>query len=282
MGRGDMRRKWLHLIVLPGFALLFAGCAMKPPTLDPIVHPEVFGPLKQIDEQLGQARTAGKDQSCAAAYMQVVQMRKKAEATYWSCRTAEAAKLAKEALDKAKALCPAVAKAKEKVVVKKEVVAAVPIPAATPPVVQKDTDGDGVLDAKDKCPGTPKGAKVDGRGCWTIPMAHFDLNKASIRPSAIPELNGVAAVLKENPGLKIEIQGYTDTTGTKAYNKQLSERRAKSVKKYLVGQGVEASRISAVGLGVENPIASNATRKGREDNRRVQFKPLTVGAKPVN
>jgi outer membrane protein OmpA-like peptidoglycan-associated protein len=277
-----MKRKWLHAVVLPGLALLIAGCTTTPPTLDPIVHPEVFGPLKQIDEQLGQARTAGKADSCAAAYQQVVQLRKKAEATYWSCRTAEAAKLANEALEKAKALCPAVAKAEEKVVVKQEPPAPTPTPVAAPVVVEKDTDGDGILDKDDKCPGTPRGAKVDGRGCWTIPMTHFDLNRASIRPVAIPDLNAVAGVLKQNPGLKIEVQGYTDTTGTKSYNQGLSERRAKSVKKYLVGQGIETSRISTVGFGVENPITSNATRKGREQNRRVQFKPLTVGSKPVN
>jgi outer membrane protein OmpA-like peptidoglycan-associated protein len=257
-------------------ALLLAGCVTKPPTLDPALHPEVFGPLKQIDEQLGQARTAGKDQSCAAAYQQVVQMRKKAEATYWTCRTAEAAKMAREALEKAKGLCPVVAKAES---VKP---AATPAPAATPPVVQTDSDGDGVLDAKDKCPGTPKGAKVDEAGCWTIPMTHFDLNKASIRPSAVPVLKAVVAVLKQNPGLKIEIQGYTDTSGEKGYNQQLSQRRALSIKRYLVGQGIEAKRLSTVGFGVENPIAPNTTRPGREKNRRVQFKPLKVGSKPVN
>ena len=88
------------------------------------------------------------------------------------------------------------------------------------------------------------------------------------------EVEGVANVLAQNPGLRIEVSGYTDSSGAAAYNQSLSERRAQEVEKVLIEQGVDASRLEAKGYGEENPAADNGTSKGRALNRRIEFKVL--------
>ena len=136
-----------------------------------------------------------------------------------------------------------------------------------------DSDGDGVPDYLDKCPGTPAGAKVDARGCWVLHNVHFDVNKAEIKPRYYPILDEVVLVLKKNPDVRIEIQGHTDNTGTPSYNKKLSERRARAIMDYLVSHGISQNRLTAVGYGESRPIASNATPEGRQMNRRVELQP---------
>ena len=99
----------------------------------------------------------------------------------------------------------------------------------------------------------------------------FKTNKADIVPKYDGELAEFADVLKKNPDLNVTIEGYTDNVGTAKYNKKLSQRRAESVKKYLVDKfGIDASRLKAVGYGLEKPIASNKTEEGRKKNRRVE------------
>jgi OOP family OmpA-OmpF porin len=137
-----------------------------------------------------------------------------------------------------------------------------------------DTDGDGVYDYLDKCPGTPLGAKVDARGCWVLKGVMFDTAKSDIKPISFPILDEVVAIMKKNPGLKVEVQGHTDNQGAEQYNLKLSESRARSVMEYLVKEGVEQHRLSFVGYGFSKPAASNATAEGRAQNRRVQLKPI--------
>ena len=137
-----------------------------------------------------------------------------------------------------------------------------------------DTDKDGVPDYEDKCPGTPEGAKVDARGCWVLEGVNFDTNKATIKAVSYPVLDEVVNVLKENPALKLEIQGYTDSVGAEKYNQRLSEKRAKSVYEYFVKKGVNSSQLTYKGYGEAAPIASNDTDEGRAKNRRVELKPL--------
>jgi outer membrane protein OmpA-like peptidoglycan-associated protein len=98
---------------------------------------------------------------------------------------------------------------------------------------------------------------------------NFDFDKSNIKPEAEPVLDAAVEVLKENPGVNIRVAGYTDSTGPDAYNQGLSERRAKSVRDYLVAHGIEASRLTAVGFGEADPVASNDTKDGRAQNRRV-------------
>jgi len=98
---------------------------------------------------------------------------------------------------------------------------------------------------------------------------NFDFDKSNIKPEAEPVLDAAVDVLKENPGVNVRVAGYTDGIGTDAYNQGLSERRAKSVKDYLEKHGIEGSRLTAVGFGKADPVASNATKDGRAQNRRV-------------
>ena len=101
---------------------------------------------------------------------------------------------------------------------------------------------------------------------------YFDFDKATFRDESYLELNKLETMLAQNPGMTIEIAGHTDRIGTKAYNKDLSQRRANAVKDYLVNKGIDARRVDAVGYGEERPLASNDDEaEGRELNRRVEF-----------
>jgi OOP family OmpA-OmpF porin len=101
---------------------------------------------------------------------------------------------------------------------------------------------------------------------------NFDFDKANIRPDAKVILDEAASILGRNPDVAVSVDGYTDSIGTDAYNMKLSQRRADSVKTYLVGKGVSASRLTTHGFGESNPVASNETKDGRAMNRRVELK----------
>ena len=153
-----------------------------------------------------------------------------------------------------------------------------------------DSDNDGVFDSNDQCPGTPAGTKVDAKGCgvptatrsaevtaagtWIYKDIKFANNRADLRSSSFNTLNEIVAGLNAQEKLKIEIQGHTDSSGTRPYNLDLSKRRAASVKAYLETKGIEASRLMTRGFGPDQPIASNATKEGRARNRRVEIKPM--------
>ncbi len=137
-----------------------------------------------------------------------------------------------------------------------------------------DSDGDGVPDDRDECPGTPAGARVDYRGCWSLGAILFDFDKSVIRPAARPILDEVVVVLQNNPGVRIDIEGHTDSTGPARYNQGLSERRAKSVMEYFISSGVAPLRLTAHGFGETRQFADNNTREGRALNRRDELKPV--------
>jgi OmpA-OmpF porin, OOP family len=140
-------------------------------------------------------------------------------------------------------------------------------------VVCVDSDGDGVCDDVDKCPGTPKGAKVNKFGCWVLADVLFDFDKYNIKPQYYRFLDEAARVFEMNPGLNVQIQGNTDNIGTAKYNMKLSLRRANSVMKYLVNKGVAQSRLTIRGFGFSRPVATNDTEEGRALNRRVELTP---------
>ena len=137
-----------------------------------------------------------------------------------------------------------------------------------------DSDGDGVADHPDQCPATPRGAKVNENGCWVLEQVRFDTGKQDIRPESFPALDRVADVLKQNPNVRVVIEGHTDNVGRKTYNQKLSENRAQAVMEYVLQKGIGAERLSFVGYGISKPIASNETAKGRARNRRVQLTPI--------
>ena len=153
--------------------------------------------------------------------------------------------------------------------------------------LKKDSDGDGVADQFDKCPGTPAGTIVDGSGCeikfpkpdTTMATAgnysniQFEFDSSVLRTSAYPTLDRASADMRSNTSSMLELDGYASSEGTAAYNMNLSRDRANSVKTYLVNSGVDAKRITVKGYGETNPIADNSTEAGRILNRRVEFKP---------
>ncbi|RJP82740.1 MAG: outer membrane beta-barrel domain-containing protein [Desulfobacteraceae bacterium] len=137
-----------------------------------------------------------------------------------------------------------------------------------------DTDADGVADYLDKCENTPAGASVDSRGCWVIQGIQFVSGKSDITPEFYPVLDQVLSVLRNEPDLKVEIQGYTDSKGALALNQRLSEDRATRIMQYFIDNGVDARNLSAKGFGPSNPAATNDTPEGRAQNRRVELKPV--------
>jgi OmpA-OmpF porin, OOP family len=102
----------------------------------------------------------------------------------------------------------------------------------------------------------------------------FDFDKATLKPESVPELNRIISLMNERSGMEIEIAGHADATGPESYNLTLSEKRARSVVRYLAGKGIPENRISVVYLGESKPIAPNTTAEGRRRNRRVEFKIL--------
>ncbi|MEW6196117.1 MAG: OmpA family protein [Bacteroidota bacterium] len=107
---------------------------------------------------------------------------------------------------------------------------------------------------------------------WVLVGVNFDFNSAKITPESYPILYDAAKTLLKYPDMKVEIQGYTDNIGSEQYNKTLSQRRADTVKKYLLSKGVSQDRLTSVGYGESNPIADNKTADGRAMNRRIEFK----------
>lgn len=145
-------------------------------------------------------------------------------------------------------------------------------PAVTGP---GDDDGDGITNDKDACPDTPQGAVVDERGCWVYASEMlFDFDSAVIKKEVAAVLNEAGKIAKNNPDLKITVEGHTDSTGPEAYNQMLSEKRAQAVADYLVNNaGVNVGNLTVVGYGELKPAYPNDTREGRAKNRRVEFTP---------
>jgi|GEM_PF-1922106 len=168
------------------------------------------------------------------------------------------------------------------------------------PAKEADDDADGVPNNLDLEANTPKGNLVNFQGI-TIPRAvnttviekteatynievgdkvimnkvFFDFDKATLRVESSTELDRITKLLKDMPSLKIEISGHTDNIGSAAYNKTLSENRAKTVVDYLVKNGIDKSRLTYVGYGFDQPVASNNTAEGRQKNRRTEFKVIS-------
>ena len=103
---------------------------------------------------------------------------------------------------------------------------------------------------------------------------NFDFDKAEIRPDAAVILDEVVSILSGKPDVQVRIEGHTDSTGPEDYNQGLSERRADSVRTYLVEQGIAEAQLTSVGFGESKPISTNDTREGRALNRRVELQVL--------
>ena len=160
-----------------------------------------------------------------------------------------------------------------------------------------DSDGDGVNDDADQCPNTPAGTQVDEKGCplpqpcavgedgslpdlaqckvgdkVVLKNVHFLFDQSTLTPDAKAVLDGVSDAMTRAADIHVEIGGHTDAKGSDEYNQKLSERRAVSVRKYIIGKGVAGDRMNAAGYGESQPVADNETDEGRELNRRVELK----------
>lgn len=167
-----------------------------------------------------------------------------------------------------------------------------------------DSDKDGVGDASDECPNTPAGAKVLANGCtlladcrkpregeaadangcavekkFVLRGVKFDFDSDRLTEAAKGTLGEVAETLKAYPDVKVELEGHTCNIGPAEYNLSLSDRRAVATKRFLVGLGIAGDRMTTVGYGLTQPIDSNDTEAGRENNRRVEMK-VTGGDVP--
>ncbi len=100
----------------------------------------------------------------------------------------------------------------------------------------------------------------------------FDYDKSDLRPESRPVLDEAASVLRENPEIRVSIEGHTDSRGSEEYNMALSYRRANAVYRYLVAAGVAPERLEVIGYGESRPVASNDTESGRAQNRRVELR----------
>jgi outer membrane protein OmpA-like peptidoglycan-associated protein len=148
-----------------------------------------------------------------------------------------------------------------------------------------DNDGDGIPDTEDKCPNEAEtfNEYQDEDGCpdekpdvdvgqsIVLEGVNFASGSAELTENSMRILDKVAADMQKYPEVEVEIRGYTDNTGSYQGNMVISQRRADSVKQYLVRQGVAPYRITTKGFGPESPVATNSTREGRAQNRRIEF-----------
>lgn len=141
-----------------------------------------------------------------------------------------------------------------------------------------DTDGDGVLDKDDQCPDVA--GTVANNGCPEVTeevqkqlndyarTILFDTGKASIKAESTTVMVDIIQILNEYPTAKFTVEGHTDSVGSEKLNQELSEKRANSVRDFLIDKGISSSRLTAIGYGEAKPIATNNTRAGRAQNRR--------------
>lgn len=151
----------------------------------------------------------------------------------------------------------------------------------TPQPLDSDSDGDGIVDRLDLCPHQKGLAESDGCAPKVFVLkppnvslqqqVRFATGKADILPAAAELLDEVAEQLKIQPRLHVHIQGHSDTSGKAAEDQFLSEARARAVMRYLIGQNVEADRLSAAGYGVTRPLCKESLVSCQEINRRVDF-----------
>jgi outer membrane protein OmpA-like peptidoglycan-associated protein len=148
-----------------------------------------------------------------------------------------------------------------------------------------DNDGDGINDTDDKCPDLPETFNEfeDEDGCpdekpavkagesIVLEGVNFASGSSALTHESMVSLDKAVKIMQDNPEIIVEIRGYTDNTGSYMGNVRISQKRAESVRNYLVSQGIRPSRIMTKGFGPEDPIAPNTTREGRAKNRRIEF-----------
>jgi OmpA-OmpF porin, OOP family len=150
-----------------------------------------------------------------------------------------------------------------------------------------DRDGDGLVDRLDRCPDQPGPAPDGCPKKYTLvevkkdrivikQQVHFKTAKWAILPDSFALLDQVVQVLRDYPKMRVSVEGHTDSVGGELANMKLSQARAASVRTWIIGKGIAADRLEAVGYGTTKPIASNKTEKGRSQNRRTEFRIIST------
>ena len=200
--------------------------------------------MQEADRAVEAARQAGKDKTCPVEFKAAEDAKNKAYDVFRACHTEEGAALAKQATEKANALCPPQ-----------------PAVAAVVPVVVPEAPLEPIPAAEP----SPERMKY----CVSLDI-EFDINKADIRPQYNDEVAKVGDFMKKYPTTTALIEGYADEVGNDDYNMQLSQRRAESVVKSLVVNfGIDPARLSSKGYGKARPVANNATDAGKQKNRHI-------------
>lgn len=148
-----------------------------------------------------------------------------------------------------------------------------------------DNDLDGIPDEVDNCPSSPEtfNGYQDEDGCpdekpieekFVLRGVNFESGSAALTPDSYAILDDVVRSLQAYPEVRVEIRGHTDSQGPASFNLELSQRRAESVRQYLINAGIDPSRLVSIGVGEEEPISTNATPEGRLQNRRIEFRRL--------
>jgi OOP family OmpA-OmpF porin len=210
--------------------------------------------LVNADRALDEARAAGKDKECPAEFNALRDQVDKAYELYMACDTQGAIDMANDAIAKIKALCPPKRVVEVKPEPRPEPKPTPPPPPPPPPVVEP--------------------AKI------TLEDIHFDFDKATLTDEAKEILDRDIKTLKENPGIKVQIEGHACQHGSERYNMGLTERRANAVKEYLVKAGIEEERLTTIAYGksrplcVEEPNPKNKNSECMKSNRRVHFEEI--------
>ncbi|MEL7450745.1 MAG: OmpA family protein [Pseudomonadota bacterium] len=142
---------------------------------------------------------------------------------------------------------------------------------------EPDSDSDGIADRLDRCPGSAPTSRIDSVGCQfkdVVPLRglRFDTGSADVASDSRPIVRDAAQLINRYPELCFVVEGYTDNVGSASNNLRLSRERATSVESLLVAFDADSSRLSSTGFGENNPVASNRTAAGREQNRRVSLR----------
>ncbi|MBI5632436.1 MAG: OmpA family protein [Nitrospirae bacterium] len=246
------KRIFLLLVVLLSMSLM-VGCSHlgKAPNREGYVM--YHKPLPEADRAIEDARRAGKDKECPAEFNAAKDMTDKAFEIYMACRDQEAMDIAKEAINKTKALCPPK-----------------PTPPPPPPAPKPEVKPAPALVKPEPAP-----IKI------VLEDVHFDFDKATLTSEAKAILARDIQTLKTNSSVRVQVEGHTCAHGKDDYNMALGERRAHAVKEYLVKEGIAADRLTTISYGEtrlampEIPTARNKNSKEAKENRRVHFEVIS-------
>lgn len=267
------RTSWIHSL---GLSTRFGGdAAESTSSLKPL-------PTPVVDNSAAEA-AAAKAKAEAEAVAAKAKIEAEAAAAKAKADAAAARAKAEAAAAKAKADTEAAIRAKaDAAAAKAKAEAEAAATKAKAEATTRDSDGDGVVDSQDKCPtvagsptnnGCPVEVTKEVKETMTTAMQNvqFETGKSALKNTSFSVLDQLASIMQQHPEYRLKIEGHTDNVGAEASNQRLSQARATTCLNYLVSKGISASRITATGFGSTRPVADNATKEGRDRNRRVEF-----------